>query len=367
MHRNFEKVKLIEIPEITFNKVQDIIVEVGEGNSYISHFQGYLKVDKTGIIEIKFIDCKFVRIDFGDIIFANCRFERVEFSDCTFGSVSFENSIFESVKFAKCILKEEIILSDQAESSFRGCKFIDSRLIECDFTDIYVRHCNFDNVTFRDCNLFYSRFMDCEFHIFKIIKCNMSSMDFLGNSYASISFLNCELDENTKFHLSEDESNKNFERMYLLYNQVYKLFRLNGLNENASEYFYESREFERKSSTGFKKIGLLFLKLLWGYGERPWNVVGSCIVTITFYSFLYLICGINISGTTIYADRFNDHLFINFLKCLYFSTITFTTVGYGDISPSGGASMFLSATEALLGVFFIAVATASIYRKLSKS
>lgn len=41
---------------------------------------------------------------------------------------------------------------------------------------------------------------------------------------------------------------------------------------------------------------------------------------------------------------------INFEEALYFSTVTLTTVGYGDITPASKVNRFLSATEAFLGM-----------------
>ncbi len=41
--------------------------------------------------------------------------------------------------------------------------------------------------------------------------------------------------------------------------------------------------------------------------------------------------------------------------CVYFSGITFTTVGYGDVNPIGPVSRFLAVAEALLGLGFLAV------------
>ena len=43
----------------------------------------------------------------------------------------------------------------------------------------------------------------------------------------------------------------------------------------------------------------------------------------------------------------------SFLGCLYFSTITITTLGYGDITPVGWAGQVATASEALLGVILI--------------
>ena len=43
----------------------------------------------------------------------------------------------------------------------------------------------------------------------------------------------------------------------------------------------------------------------------------------------------------------------SFLECLYFSTVTITTLGYGDITPLGQTGQLVTASEALLGVVSI--------------
>ena len=47
----------------------------------------------------------------------------------------------------------------------------------------------------------------------------------------------------------------------------------------------------------------------------------------------------------------------------YFSVVTLTTVGYGDITPVGGAARGLVAVEAVAGQFYIAVLVAELIGK----
>jgi Ion channel len=54
------------------------------------------------------------------------------------------------------------------------------------------------------------------------------------------------------------------------------------------------------------------------------------------------------------------------LPCLYLSVITWTTVGFGDFTPSPQARGF-AAGEALLGYIFMAVLVAALVRLLEKS
>ncbi len=50
----------------------------------------------------------------------------------------------------------------------------------------------------------------------------------------------------------------------------------------------------------------------------------------------------------------------NISSVVYFSFVTLTTLGYGDISPALPVAQFLAYTEALMGQFYIAVMVASL-------
>jgi inward rectifier potassium channel len=55
-----------------------------------------------------------------------------------------------------------------------------------------------------------------------------------------------------------------------------------------------------------------------------------------------------------------------FGQAFFFSVQTFTTVGYGHISPSGFTTSFVAAVEALIGLLSFAIATGLFYGRFSK-
>lgn len=79
----------------------------------------------------------------------------------------------------------------------------------------------------------------------------------------------------------------------------------------------------------------LALRVIAGYGERPLRVLLNAALAIVLYALLY--------------QRFGAISDRSFVSCLYFSAITFTTVGYGDLAPHG-LFRLVAASEALMGI-----------------
>lgn len=78
------------------------------------------------------------------------------------------------------------------------------------------------------------------------------------------------------------------------------------------------------------------------------------------FSMLYMLIGIE----QIIAST--NSVFGDFLNAFFFSTQTFTTLGYGAMSPQGVGSGILSSIEAFLGLLFFAFVTGLVYGRFSK-
>lgn len=81
-----------------------------------------------------------------------------------------------------------------------------------------------------------------------------------------------------------------------------------------------------------------------------------------FFASLYLLVGIEyLEGVS------NDHQLHDFWEAYFFSSQTLTTVGYGRISPTGFWTNAIAASEALVGLLLIALATGLLYGRFSRS
>ena len=123
-----------------------------------------------------------------------------------------------------------------------------------------------------------------------------------------------------------------------------------------------------------------FWNMIYGYGERPWNVVKTSVVIIIIFALSFSLIGIGkpeiieLKGTGIYQNSgnvvdlaikgFSENSEIrNFPDSLYFSLITFTTLGYGDFRPLEGLGRILAGSEAFLGAIMMALFVYTFARK----
>ncbi|MDH5715984.1 MAG: potassium channel family protein, partial [Candidatus Aminicenantes bacterium] len=99
----------------------------------------------------------------------------------------------------------------------------------------------------------------------------------------------------------------------------------------------------------------MLMNLLCGYGEKPWKAVVSSVAIVIGFFIFYLFKEY-IKANPPEALRWWDYL--------YFSIVTFTTLGYGDIRPlaAPGARMVASG-EAFIGAFMIALFVWTLARR----
>lgn len=158
-------------------------------------------------------------------------------------------------------------------------------------------------------------------------------------------------------------------KSYKVYKNIQAKFEQNGLFNNAGEYYYLSKCMDRNNLKGINKIKSYIFWALCGYGERSTYALIISLEILLIFTIAYMFLGLNINGKIInYSICFifnlpMDNLILDFFYSLYFSIVTFTAVGYGDITPIG-YSIVVSALEMVLGVTMVGLWTATLARKI---
>ena len=116
-----------------------------------------------------------------------------------------------------------------------------------------------------------------------------------------------------------------------------------------------------------QRITSKIVDLFCGYGEAPIRIVGISVLFIIICASLYTFTGLNFQGEVLSYDgtKSLSENFSLFLSCLYYSVVTFTTLGYGDFTPVG-ISRAIAAVEAFTGSFTIALFVVVFVKKMTR-
>ena len=219
---------------------------------------------------------------------------------------------------------------------FKNARFAGCNLSQVTFEDCYLRRAQFDK-----CDLVNSRFESCDFSQALIKE---SRVDFAG-------FKNCEISlSNIQFHA--DATPRAMVR-------VCRSLKLNAMSmgsfADAGELTYLEKTYERRGYYRDKAwgawLGSAIQNLLWGYGEKPWRLAVVMAANIVLFgTVLYWIDGLA-EGRA-------------YWEYVYFSGITYLTVGYGDIAPGTPLAKFISVLNAGTGIATFGMLVASVTKKV---
>ena len=140
-----------------------------------------------------------------------------------------------------------------------------------------------------------------------------------------------------------------------------------GFGTNASDYGGRFVNKDGQPNIEIRGVGILE-RISWYHtmlALPKWKflfIIFSFYIIINFiFASLYYIIGVEyLNGITSVSE------WGKFGSAYFFSAQTFTTVGYGHISPEGLLTSALAAGEALVGLLSFAIATGLIYGRFSK-
>jgi hypothetical protein len=153
------------------------------------------------------------------------------------------------------------------------------------------------------------------------------------------------------------------ERAFRMYRRAVAAYDQCGLFAEASRLAYRQLCLKMRHARhlGLPWLLRLELYLYWaaaGFGYRPLRVIGAAALIVLCYGFVYWLTG----GVVHNGAREPLDLW----RAIYFSGVTFATVGYGDFIPAPHARL-LALTEGFLGVFSMGLFVAVLANRLSRA
>lgn len=252
------------------------------------------------------------------------------------------------------------------KASKTGYQLTDSDLYRADLT-----HAHCFKLDLSGSSLMKADFSFANLHCANLSNCNLLGAIFKGAKLENVTWGEQIMQEQQAAEAQDLAVAKDY---YEQAEEVYRNLRMvtekQGLFEQAGQFFQNEMAMRRMQMPLFSlhRIISKFVDLFCGYGERPSRVVAFTLVVIGVFSILFFYSGIQSSGQTVAFDSslsVSDN-FKYYLDSLYFSVVTYTTLGYGDISPTLGLSRFFAAIEALIGGFTLALFVVVFVKKMTR-
>lgn len=245
---------------------------------------------------------------------------------------------------------------DEFPQALSGAKVFRNKIFsEISFKDTAIQNVRFINCQFRGCLLAGASVIDCEFINCAFERTNTNKLKINGCLFPPDGFEN-NFDYKVDTNIGVD-----------LYHSLYK----NAVDEHQPQHAIESL-YRMKAAEMFhldsqKKRGVITPASYWwrkarfflydfvsGYGLRTWKVFRFVGIILFFFAAI----------NYIYKDAiFSDGKVETFIDSLYFTSITITTLGFGDITPVTQVGKILVVAEALSGFIAISLLLAAIASK----
>lgn len=324
-----------------------------------------------------------------DVYFNFCTFQggsmsNIKFVNCDFVGATFEGVQFGDVRFEGC--KFNCNSDQQGEGDggdcvalFRHCYFFGSYqkrqeiFCDCDLRWAMFQHCQLEGVVLKDCLMTYSTLSGGGLQSVELRGGDLSGMAIYALEHMDLYFGDMDhilVDED--FFVDHRQPDRAQVRCHVKsLRRVVRLCEYHNLGAVAGEYIYCAKTTEGQALTGIPYVGSWIQRWSCGYGERPSYVfLVICLQSFVFALF-YLFTGIIaweelINYNLLDGSLFGGEVVLDYLRCLFFSVTTYTTVGYGNFVPIGTASMTISCAQMLTGLCLSALWTGCILRKISR-
>lgn len=158
--------------------------------------------------------------------------------------------------------------------------------------------------------------------------------------------------------------------MALFYQSIIKAKALVNTGFGSSAASYGGRFINKDGSANAVKKGIGFLDRISWYHTMldmsSWKFLSILLLFYITINFVFALLYFGIGIEHLNGIETTDNAWVQFGQAYFFSAQTFTTVGYGHISPTGFYTSALSSAEALMGLLSFAIATGLFFGRFSK-
>ena len=324
-------------------------------------------------------------------ILTKCSLFGAELTDATLHAANLTEADLSATILTACSLRG----ADFTGADLQWATFLDADLQNADLVGVNLQKTTFKNADLRGSNLTNATARECEFDgaILEnaiLTRTDVREATFNEAQLYQIQFSDIRINSQTAFGdecsyetgLHPPKTVENvlpLEAATWVYRRLEKLHEENALADRTSHYHIRKEEAQRKRDRREGNWGRYAVatlnRYLTNHGESIKRLLVAWAVTILGAGLLYpFVGGVEDSGTVYLVDLVAEWPPLASLvgageavaRGLYFSIITFTTIGYANVAPHGPWSRVLVGIESLVGAVLIALFVYVLGRRVAR-
>jgi len=239
-------------------------------------------------------------------------------------------------------------------AELKHCMFQDSKIFDCHFDQADLSHAELKTATINSCTF---KETDCTgLNLYGTI---LTNCNFNDATIKDITLESTIIDERTTFgKMLKSEKEKNYHFAAIEYKKIKEMYKSSSLHSIADNFHYKEMIAKRKLSPKkhpLRTLNYIFGDLLCKYGTSFVRVLIWCFVLIIICALFF-----NIGENLVYnGNKISPTIF----DSIYFSIVSFTTLGYGDYHAIG-ATRFIAAGESFIGAALMSLFTVIVARQI---
>lgn len=239
-------------------------------------------------------------------------------------------------------------------ATLKHCNFLEGKILNCFFENADLTHSNFQSAHLNTCEFQGSDCNGITLHAAKLTNCN-----FTNASIKDVIMDSTITDQKTTFgKILKSEKESNFHFASIEYKQIKEMYKNSTLHGIADHYHYKEMVAKRKISkitNPNRWASFIFGDLLCKYGTSFVRVMLSGLLVIA-------VCGLLFFEYNS-LQYHSAGVLVTPADAMYFSTVTFTTLGYGDFHATG-LMRFVAGGESFIGAALMSLFTVIVARKI---
>lgn len=357
----------------------------------------YAELPDVIALEAEFTDAELWRAEFPE---ADCH--RADFSGADLGQTTFHDADMTSAEFvgaelrraeiresrlpsskfyAACLVEATIAESNLQNANLARSELADARLPTSDLRGALLQRAHLRDAVLDETDLRQANLYGAELYQTVLVDVRIDDETNFGDRtpYRTPRF-------NTRIELGDEVATNPLRAAAWVNRRLEPLYEDNAMVEAASHYHIQKEEAERDlaherafdgySVTSWENAGrwgvTTAMKYLTKHGESVKHVLGWWVIVIGVSALLFpWIGGIKDDSDEVYALTSLSELtsFAGWNEWglnLYFSTITFSTIGYGDLSPASPLARLLVSIESIAGALLLALLVFVLGRRVAR-